>query len=859
MIPRSIRLSGFLSYRNAVDLDFTNFSLACISGSNGAGKSSLLDAITWSLFGQARKRDDSIINTNPDVTSAEVIFEFEYEHNIYRVQRTARRGKTNLLEFQLLQPLPGDDAPVWKPLTEGTQRDTQKRIEQVLHMDYETFINASFFLQGQADLFTQQSSGDRKRILGSILGLEAWESYRQSAADRRKMVEAQVGTLQGRLKEIAAELAEETARRERLQELEDELQRLAETRQGQEAVLESLRKTAAALEEQRRLVQALQRQVQAADQRLLEVRSRLEQRQAEWETYAGLLDRAAQVQADYAAWQTARSSLERWEETAVRYRQIERRLQEPQEEIIAERSRLQQELEGLSVRKDDAEQARISLPDVQANLEQARTAGSEAQAQMKHREELEKQRDHARQQQADAKAENPRLYLEMEELKAQLKTLDRPGQATCPLCGQNLTEAERQHLRDSLEVQGKEKGDRYRHNKSLLEQADQLVNNLNEQIKNLSHAQASYLAAARTIEQLSAQEIQLETLCKIWDSETNPRFEMVQRLFEEGPIAPAAQQKVIEIESELLALGYDPEAHDRDRKAEAAGRQAELDLRELEKAQASMTPLEREIQGLTDQAEKSQLESGQLLAEYEAAADGLAEAVDQMPDIQSLEQQLYQLQERENQLRLEVGAARQKVDVLDDLKIRRRSLEADRERLDIQIAHYRKLENAFGRDGVPALLIEQALPQIEARANHVLDRLSGGSMNVRFVTQAAYKDKRREDLRETLDIEISDVSGSRDYEMYSGGEAFRVNFAIRLALSEVLAQRAGARLQMLVIDEGFGSQDAQGRQRLVEAINLVKDDFDTILVITHIEELKDAFPTRIEVEKTPEGSMLRIM
>jgi len=130
---------------------------------------------------------------------------------------------------------------------------------------------------------------------------------------------------------------------------------------------------------------------------------------------------------------------------------------------------------------------------------------------------------------------------------------------------------------------------------------------------------------------------------------------------------------------------------------------------------------------------------------------------------------------------------------------------------------------------------------------------------VRFVTQSAYKDKRRDDLKETLDIQISDGAGTRDYEMFSGGEAFRVNFAIRLALSEVLAQRAGARLQTLVIDEGFGSQDAEGRQRLIEAINLVRQDFARILVITHIDELKDAFPNRIEVEKTLSGSSIRVM
>ncbi len=95
--------------------------------------------------------------------------------------------------------------------------------------------------------------------------------------------------------------------------------------------------------------------------------------------------------------------------------------------------------------------------------------------------------------------------------------------------------------------------------------------------------------------------------------------------------------------------------------------------------------------------------------------------------------------------------------------------------------------------------------------------------------------------------------------MFSGGEAFRINFALRLALSRVLAHRAGARLQTLVIDEGFGSQDADGRQRLVEAINLVSNEFEKILVITHLEDLKDAFPARIEVTKTPLGSQVQVV
>jgi exonuclease SbcC len=96
MIPVWLRISGFLSYNQPVELDFSSFDLACISGANGAGKSSLLDAITWALFGQARRRDDAIINSR--AKAAEVRLDFLYEGSLYRIQRTKPRDKTTMLE-----------------------------------------------------------------------------------------------------------------------------------------------------------------------------------------------------------------------------------------------------------------------------------------------------------------------------------------------------------------------------------------------------------------------------------------------------------------------------------------------------------------------------------------------------------------------------------------------------------------------------------------------------------------------------------------------------------------------------------------------------------------------------------------
>lgn len=868
MIPLRLSLSGFLSYREPVELDFTTFDLACIAGANGSGKSSLLDAITWSLFGLARKRDDSVINTQSE--SAQVSFIFQYEDNLYRVQRVNPRGKTSMLEFQIYQG-PREDAngslspaalargTAWKPLTERTLRETQACIEETLRLDYETFVNASFFLQGKADQFTQQRPGDRKRILSSILGLEVWEAYRRRAAERRKQVEGDIASLDGRLHEIKLELDEEDERVRRLAELETDLERLAKARAAQETTLENARKIAATIAEQSKLVETLDQQLESARRRLGEMEARLAERQEERESYAQIQARAEAIEAAFAEWEAQRAELERWEQVAGQFREHEKRLQEPQNAINAARARLEQEAQTLRGQRGEVETAREQLGVIREQLEQAKTRAQEAEQQLARRAELDAELDTARQRLAEAKAENPRLRDEMDELKERIDRLTVAEGAHCPLCGQELSPEEREKLIASLQSQGTELGDRFRANRALLSESTELQANLEEQIAGLNKAESDLRAHNQAIARLGSQSEVLEEKLERWESTGAPRLAEIETALKEETYAPQAREQLAVVEAELKEIGYDAAAHEAARRAEAQGRSAEADLRALEKARAALAPLDREIADLGDQIVNQRVEVERQGEVYAEAAKALQVAQQGAPDLLAAERELLDTQESENRVRLEVGAARQKVLVLDDLKARSTDLEAQRDQLAHRAGRYKQLERAFGKDGVPALLIEQALPQIESKANEILERLSRGTMSVRFVTQAAYKDKRRDDLRETLDIQISDNAGSRDYEMFSGGEAFRVNFAIRLALSEVLAQRAGARLQTLVIDEGFGSQDAQGRQRLIEAINLVRPDFAKILVITHIDELKDAFPARIEVEKTPRGSMLRVV
>lgn len=862
MIPIHLTISGFLSYRETVELDFTTFDLACISGSNGAGKSSLLDAITWTLFGQARKRDDSLINNQSD--AAEVSLVFEYEGNFYRVQRTKPRDKTTILEFHILQddglspsqgrPLSGD----WKPLTERSMRETEARIRETLRLDYETFVNASFFLQGKADQFTQQRPGDRKRILGSILGLEIWETYRGRAAGQRRNVEVEISTLDGRLGEISAELDEEKTRKSGLKTLESELKRLSQEREAGETALANIRQIAATLTEQQKLVDTFARQLESTEVQLGELKKRIDERQRESDDYTDIITNADQIEAAHTDWKGARGELERWEEIASRFREHESRREGPRSEIQAARIRLEEELATLQGLQQGVETVDSEISSLRAQIEAGDIDIAFAEAKLERREMLNADLSEARQLLADTNSENKRLKSEMDELKARIDRLRATEGAVCPLCGQPLNPGERQDLIDDLTSGGTDMGHRFRANKELLSTADEKVKELEDQISTLSKVDAELRKLAQTHAQLTSRLDQLEGQQAAWTTTGAPRLSEVSETLQKNNYALEAHTLLAEIDAELKTIGYDAAAHDAARQAETSGRASEEQLRALEKARATLAPLEREIGDLEKQITSLEKEVSQHEKTYMEAHKSFTSAQEGAPDVRQAERALLYLRENENRLRLEVGAARQKVLVLDDLKLRQTALESEREELAHRVGQYKQLERAFGKDGIPALLIEQSLPQIEVKTNEILDRLSDGKMSVLFITQAQYKDKRRDDLKETLDIQISDSAGTRDYELYSGGEAFRVNFAIRLALSEVLAQRAGARLRTLVIDEGFGSQDALGRQRLIEAINLVRPDFAKILVITHIEELKDAFPTRIEVEKTETGSIVQV-
>ncbi|HLC39189.1 MAG TPA: SMC family ATPase [Patescibacteria group bacterium] len=224
---------------------------------------------------------------------------------------------------------------------------------------------------------------------------------------------------------------------------------------------------------------------------------------------------------------------------------------------------------------------------------------------------------------------------------------------------------------------------------------------------------------------------------------------------------------------------------------------------------------------------------------------------------QQISQNISELDKAHSNIREELGGLQQEIKHLESVSQKYHQLKTQLAKNQKDADIFLELAEIFSKNGIQARILDNAIPEIENQTNQILSKLSQDTMKISFETQKAKKSQ-DQSLIETLDIAITDNNGTRNYEMFSGGEAFRINFAIRIALSRFLAQKSGAKLQFLAIDEGFGTQDDNGRLQLVEAINAISQDFKKIIVITHILELKDAFETRIDITKDENGSHITV-
>jgi exonuclease SbcC len=849
MIPQKLTLTNFMCYRQAA-LDFSGIEVACLAGDNGAGKSALLDAMTWALWGNSRlgaRGDDDLIRLGESEMAVELTFALEGED--YRVLRQRQAGKRSrtVLDFQVR-----DDGR-WRSLSEGGVRATQRRIEEVLRLDYDTFVNSAFLRQGQADEFTVKTAAERKRVLGDILGLDRWTVYEERVKVRQRAIAAEAEAIKLRLQEIEAELSQRSAYQDQLVAAGAAVEELSERLEEVQRAYQRMETARTELEHRKLQVADQDERIGQAERELAGIAAERSDREGRLAGYAQLLDQREAIEAGYRAYQEAVDRERRLGERLRQFVELDTQRRELALRISEARHRLEAEREVIARRTEELE-ARLPGPVLLEEFE-------DVQAELEHLTRLAEGREAAKddlaaiaQEQAALRARNEALRLEMEALNERLEQLREAG-AQCPLCEQPLTEEHRVELVNQIASQGRDRGDTYRANQvrvdDLAEQASALEGQIAESDRELREVAPLQRQAAALTERIERGHEAAEEL-----EETRSELAALEQRLANEDYALELRAELKGVLSQAEALGYDSAAHEEARDAVAAGQVFAERKAQLATVQERM---EEERAGLGRLAETEQRWQQELTGAQErrAALEQEAEALaEELEDADAVEEALHQMRAREAEARQRLGAAQQRLLACEALEGQRADKLKRRRTLEEAEGVYDELRTAFGVRGVPAMIIEAAVPEIEAEANRLLSRMTSGRMTVRFDTQ---RETKAGEVREALEIQIGDELGTRPYENYSGGEQFRVNFAIRIALSKLLARRAGAQLQTLVIDEGFGTQDAMGRRRLVEAINAVQDDFARVLVITHISELKDRFPARIEVTKTPDGSVVEVV
>jgi DNA repair protein SbcC/Rad50 len=851
MIPVHLKLRNFLSYRDEAALDFHSLSIACLSGDNGSGKSALLDAITWAIWGKTRASNDRDVVSVGEI-EMDVTFIFQLGDREYRVFRrrsfTGRASQT--IEFDVRE-IGGDG---WLSIAGDNVRETEQKIISTLNMEYDTFVNSAFILQGRADSFTQKPPSERKKILGDILNLQEYDELVRMARDDERSVRDRLTAAQSRIAalddqlerrpELVAELETVSAQLTDAGEKLDLAQQLCDTLKHQLAIVERGREalTAAATRAERetRALATLDTQLAARS----DEKAKLEE----------LIAGADEIEAGLTRY-------ERWKAESARFalalRQVQQQVaaQHEAEQAIAqalaalERARGQHESSRLAAGKrlEAMERDEQRLNELRGQA--ASTAGAQRELDAVRATIGELRHEHA-----GLQTENRQLRERMNEIKEHLTTLES-SEASCPVCRQPLSPDDRERVREAWTADGTSLGDRFRANTARCKAIDSELDELTAREQRIAEVVRANAARGGVIQQLEAGLRERESLQQQIQA-LDADIATIDQTIARGDFAHDARQRHAAAIAERAALDYDESRHneaaeEETRHAPFVTRKQELDVARtrLEGVEETIAALVAQVAERRQAADEANAEAEQLRATL-ILDDGLSERVAEAVD------EVERLTVQRNELWSRQGGIERQLAELDRLDADRTQLSKDATALGLDAGALKELIEAFGRNGIQALIIESVLPELEDKANELLQRMSSSNLRVSFRSQREALSSDR--IIETLDIIIRDEYGERPYALYSGGEAFRVNFAVRVALSKLLARRSGANIDMLVIDEGFGTQDSRGRDGLIEALRSVEGDFKKILVITHIGEIRELFPTRIDVVKGERGSTITV-
>lgn len=876
MKPCTVEFQAFGPYAGHELVDFEKLAakgLFLICGKTGTGKTMILDAITFALYGKSsgHGRDDfeamRCTNAAFDVTTY-VRFTFENNGIYYRFERRLERKRKNLSASYMVWQK--DENGTWTALFENAkEKMLNEKAEEIIGLSYEQFRQVIVLPQGQFEKFLTSDSADKEKILTSIFGEEKWQAVAQlmfeEATERRQQLKSLQEQISNSLQEEACEtLAELEAviaqKKERLVTMETAYQegacekqiralrdrlalvsRFQDLRRGKARVRAYEQKQHDRAEQEKRIQDA--RRAEKVKELLLELH-RAEAAQAERKTAVRAADQAAG------------------------------QVKQQAEQILLQVTAQQQ-------KNDEIEEKKAQKIQLTAKITDYESIAALEQNFQKQRKAAESALQEAEQEKQVYESYAPKLVMlhetyetDMEEhrklLAAYLAGITGELAASlvegqpCPVCGS------REHPQKAVRTEADTSKE---HVEEKRAEAEAVYQKLQQTMQKQEQAKKKYEEKQRL-----AQELQLAK-----ETAYTRLAEMQNNLIPEIGSLAELQKKLQQLTDEI---GKDTEklqsltkmleqanntVAETAAKAELARQEEELTQKKQEAAMQAVAKGLSE-HGFADIKEAEQLLMGEKelegmrrqIADYDAGKKAAEEQVmrlqeelgrQQEPDEEACKTELARLEKLQETYAKETAVLSETIRRLsqkaEKLALAGEGLEEKLLEAEQDLAFAKKLRGDAGT-GLQRYVLGILFSSVIAAANRMLSMVHGGRYRLfRSDEKAQGSNKRGLELK-VYDKNSEEHEG-RFVSTLSGGEKFLASLALSIGMSTI-AQKSGIRIEALFIDEGFGSLDEDSITDAMQILGSIQQANGLVGIISHVQLLQERIPTKLRVEETEKGS-----
>jgi DNA repair protein SbcC/Rad50 len=780
----SLRLQNFRQHADT-RIEFRR-GLTGIIGPNGAGKSTILEAIAWAIYGApaARGTNETIrFARAPGRARVLVEFAFELGGHEFRVNRTLSSADVFL----------GSGIT---PVATGIG-GVSSYLENRIGMTREEFFNTYFTSQKELQFLAQLGPRDRGRFLAQVLGYERLRVAQDHAKDRRRALQAEIIGIREVLPD-ADVLREDREKCEtRVKDSRKAFTEAERTREQKTAALEELKPRWTEVQHKRERTREIAHEVQAAERDGVAAHREVERAKAE-------IARIKEAEQQLAPLRTELADLPVITKECDRYSQLR---------VTAERRRaLEDQQRDLDTDLKSSAKRLKELETAPELLKQYGTDLDNAKAQLTAAEQtLAKLREEWAEQRQDVRTKLHQHLDRHDELKSQIAQLRAAGpDGTCPICTRPLGQ-EFDKVVGLLEEQFEEVT---QNGKWLRKREAQLE----KKPEDLTAAEEALAAQQKTVENFGQRLARCEqAVQEIWTL-SNDRQKKEQKL------------KDLRAELEKLPSGYEAALH---QKAEArlkSLREIEQKAVRFEQILEGRAAREKEHKEATERAREA-------LAKLEAANAKLVEIAFDQKVFDQIQAEHEALRIAQHAADLALTETRARLEAAKDQLARARKAEKDAEEnraklreLQVDLKHHHELDAAFA----------QLRAELNARVRPELGELASSFLS--DITDGRYTAL---EIDENYNVLVLDEGEEKP--VISGGEEDVANLVLRIAISQMIAERAGQQLSVLFLDEVFGSLDLERRDNVVQLLHKLEDRFEQVVLITHIETIREGLDHTIRV------------